>query len=713
MNRAIFFQQHRFVHFRRLLNVTGVALFYLLASYLVFAENSPVPQTSKHEVVESIVTVGGSPVVEESEYETGSITILDGERLIAQGVNSPDNQLNNLPNVNWSAATARPRFFQIRGVGDFELYEGALNLAVAVMQDGVDLAGVSAAMMLFDIDSVQVFRGPQTQNFGPSGLAGVINLVTPDPIKKVGLDGLLTIGNADTVVGGLAIGDSFEKNGRNLGYRITLYRNEQNGFRFNDFSDSDSTNGRIETMGRAKLAVSDLADNKLVLSVQDVFLDNRYDAFSPENDFTTHSDRPGEDAERLKLISARVELPLSPSMKLLSLSSYYTYDLDYSFDGDWGNNEYWGEFIPYDFFSATNRKRDVFGQNIEWDYSISDRDRFKLGAYFQSFGEDADTKEYSDNIIYDTLQSSYNAETYAVYSSYDDEIYRDWVLTIGGRFDNRNMHYDDSKGAIFQPNDHLWGGEVGLRYFITPVDIIYTRLSRGFRGSGFNANPNVPLDRRSYEAENMVNLDIGFKQHLFDGRLIVDTNLFAYRRNDQVLGLSVQDDPDDPLSFTFITDNVATGRGFGAETQVDWFVTDRLLFNVNGSLLDTSFQPEDPLFGSLDRRQQSHSPSYQYGLNGSYRFTNAVGAVLGVTGRDSFYFSENHSQRSDRMNLFNATLIYTSGSYEISLWGRNLFNERYAVRGFFFGLEPPDFPEKTYIQLGDPRTFGMTFRVKL
>jgi len=44
----------------------------------------------------------------------------------------------------------------------------------------------------------------------------------------------------------------------------------------------------------------------------------------------------------------------------------------------------------------------------------------------------------------------------------------------------------------------------------------------------------------------------------------------------------------------------------------------------------------------------------------------------------------------------------------MQLWGRNLFDKRYAVRGFYFGNEPPDFPNALYTRQGDPRHIGVT-----
>jgi iron complex outermembrane receptor protein len=52
-------------------------------------------------------------------------------------------------------------------------------------------------------------------------------------------------------------------------------------------------------------------------------------------------------------------------------------------------------------------------------------------------------------------------------------------------------------------------------------------------------------------------------------------------------------------------------------------------------------------------------------------------------------------------------------SWSVKLWTRNLFDEDYFVRGFYFGNEPPDFPATLYTRLGDPRHFGITLTYRL
>ena len=51
---------------------------------------------------------------------------------------------------------------------------------------------------------------------------------------------------------------------------------------------------------------------------------------------------------------------------------------------------------------------------------------------------------------------------------------------------------------------------------------------------------------------------------------------------------------------------------------------------------------------------------------------------------------------------------YEAENWLVALWARNLLDQEYAVRGFYFGNEPPDFPATLYTRFGDPRQVGVT-----
>ncbi len=105
----------------------------------------------------------------------GSITVLSQDTITEQAAQHLQDILNAVPNVTWSAGASRARFVQIRGVGDLEqYYDPKYYPAVGIMLDDLELGDTANAGMLFDINQVEVLRGPQGTRFGASGHAGMI-----------------------------------------------------------------------------------------------------------------------------------------------------------------------------------------------------------------------------------------------------------------------------------------------------------------------------------------------------------------------------------------------------------------------------------------------------------------------------------------------------------------------------------------------------------
>jgi len=130
---------------------------------------------------------------------------------------------------------------------------------------------------------------------------------------------------------------------------------------------------------------------------------------------------------------------------------------------------------------------------------------------------------------------------------------------------------------------------------------------------------------------------------------------------------------------------------------------------LNIGLLDASFEKFQTPQVDLSGRGQAHAPKYTFALGGSYRHASGLFIRLDATARDAFYYDVSHDEKSQAYDLVNARLGYETASWSAQLWVRNLLDTEYAVRGFFFGNEPPDFPDTLYTRLGDPRQFGVTF----
>jgi iron complex outermembrane receptor protein len=88
-------------------------------------------------------------------------------------------------------------------------------------------------------------------------------------------------------------------------------------------------------------------------------------------------------------------------------------------------------------------------------------------------------------------------------------------------------------------------------------------------------------------------------------------------------------------------------------------------------------------------------------------------ARLDASALGSFYYYTSDAQASSAYNLENIRVGYAHGSWTTSLWVRNLFDARYAQQGFYFGLIPPNFPNQSFLQQGDPRQIGITLSYQL
>lgn len=659
------------------------------------------------------------------EATPASVTVLDPQIIQSAGVQHFEELLPLVPNLNFAGGSSRPRYFQIRGIGELDQYQGAPNPSVGFLIDDIDFSGVGMPATLFDTRSVEVLRGPQGTRYGANALAGLIALSTEDAAPQwqvrtegsVGTDSLRGLG---AVIGGPVAGSEA------LSFRLVAQRELSDGFRHDLYLERHATNGRDEGTYRGKLHYHPSDDLDIKLTAMLVDIDDGYDAFAIDNSFNTLSDQPGRDSQRSAAGALRIEWQTAPAAKLVSISSYAHSNIVSSFDGDWGNNVDWAPYTPYQYFSQTLRQRTTLSQDLRL---LGDAGRVSWvgGLYLLRLTESNaqhDQGQYLDDAPLDNrLDSRYRAISLAAYAQADVGLAPQWTLTAGLRGEQRKAHYADTSRLAFDPRDDMLGGQVALRYQWSPRSSAYLGLSRGYKAGGFNIGTDLDPARRQFRPEYLWNLEAGLRQTWGEVRIASDINLFYARRRNQQVSTSYQApsptcpngprNPDgsacvDPLSFVYYTDNAARGVNYGVEASLRWQVLPALSLSGTLGLLRTRY--EDYLYGerNLSGRDQAHAPRYDFSLTADWRIAGGWYLRADWSGKDSFYFDTSHDQRSSPYTLLNLRFGFETRHWSASIWAHNVFDRRYAVRGFYFGDEPPDFPNKLYVRWGDPRQAGLT-----
>jgi iron complex outermembrane receptor protein len=655
----------------------------------------------------------------------GSVTVLDAKTLREAGQQNFEDVMALVPNLNWAGDTSLPRYFQIRGIGELQQYQGAPNPSVGFLIDDIDFSGLGTAATLFDIDQIEVLHGPQSTIYGANALGGLIYMRSAEPADTFGGRVELDGGNYDERSFGAVVTGPVPS--LDSSFRFSAQQYLSDGFYHNVYLDRDTDNRNELTLrGKWRYQPSEVLD--IDLTALRVQVDNGYDAWSIYNDTrTTYSNQPGVDRQYSTGLSARATYTGIDPLTLIAIATYADTTVNYSYDGDWGNDAFW---YPYtdDYFEIQVRHRstrslelrlaDNAQHGFSWLFGVyalqlkEGLDDTSTGLYVDPF--DATQNSDTDQVV----RSSYRATNSAVYGQLAGDLGARTRWSIGLRGERRTTHYDDSTTNLgeattynnYDPENNLWGGHVSLDYNIAKGQQIYALGSRGYKAGGFNLSPGLPTSQLLFSPEWDLNYEIGHKAQLADNTVRIDTSIFYMQRHSEQLLTGEQLVPDNPDTFVFYTGNARSGYNYGLESTFAWLATQRLELGGSLGLLQTQYRGFVQNGVEFPDRALPHAPPWTAALDAAWHDPRGPFARLDVTGMGAFFYDMPPNwTRSHAYGLANGKIGWKRERYEVYLWGRNLLNKDYTVRGFYFGDQPPNFSTETYTQLGEPRNWGGHF----
>lgn len=673
------------------------------------------------------VTVSATRLRDQAQVDVpASVTVLASQTLIDSAQQHFEEVLSQAPNLNWAAGSSRPRYFQIRGIGEREQYEGAPNSSVGFLIDDIDFSGIGMAATLFDIDQIEILRGPQGTMLGANALGGIIAVRSADPGDAYNTRVAADAGNYSTASLGMSVTGPVES--LDSAWRVAVQKYRSDGFRTNSFLNRDDTNGRDELTARAKWRWNVGETGALNLTFMRVDLDNGYDAFSIDNSRTTLSDDPGKDSQRVNAGALKWRNEFTSGLNLTAIATALGSDSIHSYDGDWGNAQSWAPFT-YDYIYRADRERDTrtLEARLESALPAEGGVAWLVGAYGRRLNErigEISVGEYLDPInLYasssdEFLRSRFESTTAALFAQLDGRFAQRWVWSLGLREESYRAKYrdagawggDPARASDLRSSDSMLGGNASLTFEATDATRMYAAAYRGYKAGGFNLGAAGALDP-TFDPEFLWNFEAGVKAESPDRALYFDLTLFYMSRKDMQVRTGEQLVPGDPNSFAFVTRNVASGYNYGLESSVRWSPIRTLTLGGSLGLLRTRESGSlDDMGQPVPARAQAHAPEYQLQVNATYRHPRGFMARADFVAIDEFYFDvpADHDQRSNAYALTNFKLGYEAANWSVHAYVRNAFDEAYATRGFYFGNEPPNFENALYIQNGDPQTYGVS-----
>uniref|UniRef100_UPI003568CE51 TonB-dependent receptor n=1 Tax=Sulfurovum sp. TaxID=1969726 RepID=UPI003568CE51 len=577
---------------------------------------------------------------------------------------------------------------------------------------------------LFDVNQIEVLRGPQGTTFGATGMAGVINIQSNEPTKETEGHIEATIGDYNTKAFGAALGGTLIED--TLLGRISVYKNTSDGFMDNWYLDSednlisqDDVNNidELTLKGHLRWFASD--NHTIDLNYIHLDIDNGYDAFSLDNTRTTNSDERGKDKQETDAFSLTSTYQVNPKMHLVSKVSHSDSDLEYSYDEDWS---YVGQFDDtsyggYSYFDQYLRDREQTDMDVRL---VSDEEGrifdnstdWTMGVFLKNYTEDLTrNRRKGDDYVFFT--NEYKTKNRAIYAQFDSELTPKLTLTTGLRAEKWEVSYSDSDAINISTDENLYGGKIGLQYQQDSNHLYYMSLSRGYKPGGVNADNNLKPEDKEYETETLWNLDVGLNSSYLDNKFISRFNLFYGKRDDQQVKIY---EPLGPQDWVDYLSNAAEGHYYGLEAQLDYYPNDNIHLYASLGLLKSEFDDYvayddegNPTDSFLEGRAPAHAPEYQYNIGINYMFIENWMFRANAEGKGSYYFSNTHNEKSDSYTLFNSSLEYTYDNWTATVWVKNITDEDYYVRGFFWDQDPRlDYEFSRFTQLGAPRTFGFT-----
>lgn len=664
-----------------------------------------------------------------------AVTAVTGDVLEFQMVDDVRDLQILVPSLSAGDDFAFAKIF-IRGIGLNSSFAG-VDPSVALHVDGaVNPLSYAQLGSFFDLERIEVLRGPQGTLYGRNATGGSINLITRKPTRELDGYARFTAGSDSLIRTEAAVGGPLSDT---VSGRIAAKTTDRDGYGINELSGNDIDDANKKSI-RTHLQFDFSDDVDMLLSAEwhdedDAALGLKFvealadldPGFIPPpgaGGFATGGPRNIASEEDNKnqrdsfAITGTLNWRLNDQWRIQSITNHRDSEVRLFQDIDFSTN-------INNQIQDNRTTSEHFSEELQLHYE-GERARALLALFY--FDEDFTNANNigfaraEDGLTTNVLfGADVNITSLAVFGNFEYDLNDEVTLNFGGRWTDEERD-GDTQRAIFGIGLNLmfqdkrsfteFSPSVGIEWRPNEDTLAYFTYSEGFKGGAFQGGQVTPI----LDPELIDNFEVGLKSTFNEDRVQLNLAGFFYEITDMQLDRTRETAPGVLLG---IFENAASAEGLGIEAELTWLLSDQ--FTVSGRLawLDTEFTDyttDNPITADreivdLAGNSLRQAPEFSYSLRGEYAFplnnggSLTAGANVSYKG-EQFYTEFNDAITSqDGYTLVDLNFMYTAPNEQltVNVWGRNITDELVAGGSFVNALGRAI----TYTYL-PPATYGVT-----
>ena len=528
------------------------------------------------QVIDIIVTAQKQP--EKLQDVPISVTTFSQQEIEDARIDSFRDVAANTPNFFTTVGDRAFNFQTIRGLGNANFLS---RDSISFFIDDVPYENVHQLLQgaLFDLERVEVLRGPQSTLYGRNSQAGVINVISRQPTDFLEFTLGASYGDFNERQVQFSVSDAIIAD--KLGFRIAGIYDARDGFTENTFLDDDA-NEQSSLAGRVNLVWTpsnrwNISFNATGAANNDG--DNTYVPIDQEDPFETELNVPGNTDLSINTQSLRIGYE-GEGFKLTSITARNDTNINYNLDTDYSREDLSELFV--------RQETTILSQEIRFQ-SPDDAARLRwiLGGYFQDRNFDIDPQESRFSSAAGAaffgieasgatiIQGRYDQTAFAFFGQIDFKPIDPLTLTAGLRYENSEEELERRSFIVFEEDnsaedtpfvdstvdDDAFIPKFAIEYSFSPNLATYVSIARGYKPPTQNYSTDDPT-LRDVRAEKSWNYEVGVKSSWFGDRLSLNVAGFINDVSDFQVTLT-----GDTGFFEDITNAEVLIKGFEIEAK--------------------------------------------------------------------------------------------------------------------------------------------------